>query len=101
MAHRMTWTERLLLDNDTGADMFERYSTKPTQPTKIKFPKNYFGLPIYALAQSPQGLIYQCRKAMEYTEDPEEKDNLEGHTSQCIEADVGHIRCRRCAVKHI
>jgi hypothetical protein len=57
---------------ETNIVLSPRLSDEVIDKIRSKFKKNYFGLPPYALQQTPECLAYQCRKAVEAIFDDDE-----------------------------
>jgi hypothetical protein len=57
---------------ETNVVLSPRLSDEVIDKIRSKFKKNYFGLPPYALQQTPECLAYQCRKAVEAIFDDDE-----------------------------
>ena len=79
----MSWTDRILMEQATKEEnniLFPRFEGNiGYKKLKKKFGKNYFGLPIYALGETYDGLVYQSRKTLENpdTEDTEHIREIE------------------------
>jgi len=71
----MSWTDKMLqrqAKSEENLTMFPRFEgSHQNRKLKKKFAKNYFGLPIYALGDQYEGLVYQSRK--NFTEEEEEE----------------------------
>lgn len=75
----MSWTDRILTEQAAREEnniMFPRFEGNVGyKKLKKKFEKNYFGLPIYALGETYEGLVYQSRKTLE-NPDTEDAENI-------------------------
>lgn len=74
----MSWTDKLLqrqAKSEENLVLFPRFENA-NQPRKLKkkLARNYFGLPIYALGDQYEGLVYQSRKVI--VKDSEEEEDI-------------------------
>lgn len=67
--------------HDLKKDYQVDISSDVVDKIRSKFTHNYFGLPPYAMQQSPDGLAYQCRKARQIEDDEEASDQAEMPTA--------------------